>query len=503
MNNFINYLLESGVSLGALSMIYFMFLRKETFFKANRLFLLFSIVFSSVLPFFHLKIWEVGNSSKLVVSNYGAPNMLETITVNSSRLSSFLADWISTSNMLISGYLFVAIVMFLLIFFRIFQIFRIISKGQMVQKDGIKYVYINEDSSPYSFLDYLFVSNNLESKPGWEKMLAHESEHIRQGHTVDILILELVSIFQWFNPFYWLLRRIIKENHEYMADQAVLNKGVAIDLYKEILVTQFIGTQFSIANNFNSSLIKSRLKMMTKMKSSNKNKFRYLLGVLMACALFVVFACENKESISEDNVVENGMQLKSATDEQPLIIIGGEMATRDAMEKLDPQIIESISVLKDESKEPYVEKYGDIAKNGVIEITLKSGALDAKNNSVEEVAVVGYGIDGTEEMGEVFNIVEEMPQFPGGELALRKFIAERIKYPVYARTNGIQGKVYINFVVEKDGSVGRIKVVRSVDASLDAEAIRVIKSSPKWTPGKQRGENVAVSYTVPITFVLQ
>jgi protein TonB len=111
----------------------------------------------------------------------------------------------------------------------------------------------------------------------------------------------------------------------------------------------------------------------------------------------------------------------------------------------------------------------------------------------------------TEEVPEeqVFVIVEQMPSFPGGEDALRKFIANSIKYPVIAQENGIQGKVYVTFVVDRDGSVTQAKVARGVDPSLDKEALRVVNSLPKWVPGKQGGKPVKVSFTVPIYFVLQ
>ncbi len=108
-----------------------------------------------------------------------------------------------------------------------------------------------------------------------------------------------------------------------------------------------------------------------------------------------------------------------------------------------------------------------------------------------------------EDAAEVFYIVEDMPEFPGGEAALRAFIAQAIKYPVIAQENGIQGKVYVTFVVGKDGSVSNATIARGVDASLDKEALRVVNTLPKWKPGKQRGKPVNVSYTVPINFVLQ
>lgn len=504
MNSFLNYILESGVSLGMLSLVYFLFLRKETFYRANRLYLLFAVLFSSILPLLHLKIYGTGNVILANPTEDDAVNMLEMITVNASGFSHSLIDLISTSQLLLFAYFLGSGLTTILILFRIGQIVRVISKGKVVQKAGIKFVYIEGNSSPYSFLNYLFVSEELENNSGWEKMLTHESEHIRQGHTVDILLLEFISIFQWFNPFFWLLRRVIKENHEFMADRAVLDNGVTLDLYKKILVGQYIGQQFSMANNFNSSLIKTRLKMMTKIKSSKFARFRFLGAGIMAIALLLVFACENKDtSVVEPSADQQGVQIRSTTGGgQPLVLIDGEIADKDAMDKLDPNSIESVDVLK-ATNSAIIEKYGELAKNGVIKITLKYGATDAKKNTIDGVTAVAYGQKSSTNNDPVFQMVDKMPEFPGGELALRKYIARNIKYPVDASKEGIQGKVYVNFVVEKDGSVGRIRVVRGVDPLLDAEAIRVAKAMPSWTPGEQRGEKVAVAYTVPINFVLQ
>jgi protein TonB len=128
---------------------------------------------------------------------------------------------------------------------------------------------------------------------------------------------------------------------------------------------------------------------------------------------------------------------------------------------------------------------------------------EADDKTVIDVAPIIKQEEEKAEESQVFFIVEDMPEFPGGELALRKFIANAIKYPVIAQENGIQGKVYVNFVVDKDGSITNAKIARGVDPSLDKEALRVVNSLPKWKPGMQRGKPVKVSYTVPISFVLQ
>lgn len=138
-----------------------------------------------------------------------------------------------------------------------------------------------------------------------------------------------------------------------------------------------------------------------------------------------------------------------------------------------------------------------------IDEELEIDDTEADDKTVIEVAPIIQQEAEEEEESQVFFIVEDMPEFPGGELALRKFIANAIKYPVIAQENGISGKVYVNFVVDKDGSVTAAKVARGVDPSLDKEALRVVNSLPKWKPGMQRGKPVKVSYTVPISFVLQ
>ncbi|MHA7112209.1 energy transducer TonB [Sunxiuqinia elliptica] len=153
-----------------------------------------------------------------------------------------------------------------------------------------------------------------------------------------------------------------------------------------------------------------------------------------------------------------------------------------------PKVVEVLNIVEDDVE---------------IEDELEIQDTEADDETVIDVAPVIQEEEEEEEEGQVFFIVEDMPEFPGGELALRKFIANAIKYPVIAQENGIQGKVYVNFVVDKDGSVQNARIARGVDASLDKEALRVVNNLPKWKPGKQRGKPVRVSYTVPISFVLQ
>lgn len=158
---------------------------------------------------------------------------------------------------------------------------------------------------------------------------------------------------------------------------------------------------------------------------------------------------------------------------------------------------------------PKVVEVLNIVSNDVeIKEELKVEDTEADATTLIDVApiintAVAHDAEKEENEEPIFFIVEEMPEFPGGELALRKFIAESLVYPVIAQENGIQGKVYVNFVVGKDGRVSNAVVIRSVDPALDKEALRVINSLPRWKPGLQRGEPVRVSFSVPISFVLK
>jgi TonB family protein len=302
-------------------------------------------------------------------------------------------------------------------------------------------------------------------------MIEHEVEHVKQGHSLDVIILELLTVFQWFNPFMWMLNRAIRETHEFLADQAVLTNGVSRGEYKLLLLNQFVGDQLVIANNFNYSLIKKRIKMMSKIKSSKLAISKIVIGVLVAVALVIAFACEQKESVEIKTDQQDGITIISTIQDDGKIKIEG---SKEDMVKYK-------ALFSDSGFEFISDSLGNT-------FLIKKEIVQPKSLSADE---------------QIFFIVEEMPEYPGGEMALRQFIANSVKYPTDAQEKGIQGKVYVSFVVSKDGGVADAKIARGVNPSLDAEALRVVNALPKWMPGKQKGKAVNVSYTVPINFVLQ
>jgi len=464
MISVVNFIIESGVSLSLLALIYILFLRKETFFRTNRLFLLGSVLFSVVLPMLRLRVFapKPVMLSEITVTPYR--NMLESITVYGHGFAGQIEKTVLSAQMLIYIYLAGVVVLFGLFVFRITQILLKINNNRVEQGLGFKLVLLDNEAAPFSFLGYVFVSRNLLNDAGYSRMLAHELEHVRQGHSFDVIVLEILTAFQWFNPFIWLLRRAIRENHEFLADQAVLNSGTNRGEYKQLLLNQFIGGQLVIANNFNYSLIKNRIKMMSKIKSSKLATTKTVIGILVAVALIIAFACEQKESVKMEK-----QATLSISDEGKIQISG----SKETIEKLK-------SLTSDTGIDIMIDSLGN--------------AVMVKKARVNEQLIDGE---------QVFFVVEEKPEYPGGEQALRQYIATAVKYPDDAVKKGIQGKVYVTFVIGTDGNVRDAKIARGVDPSLDAEALRVVGNLNGWKPGKRKGIPVNVSYTVPINFKLE
>ncbi len=225
------------------------------------------------------------------------------------------------------------------------------------------------------------------------------------------------------------------------------------------------------------------LKKTPKADLENKKQLYFMIGLVFALGIVLV----GFEWTSKPDKANSLGSLSAVAVEEEIIPITREMEVKPPPPP-PPKVVEVLNIVDDDVK---------------IDDELEIEDSEADDKTLIDVAPVVAAKEEEEETAEVFFIVEDMPEFPGGEMALRAFIGNAIKYPVIAQENGIQGKVYVTFVVGKDGSVSNATIARGVDASLDKEALRVVNTLPKWKPGKQRGKPVNVSYTVPINFQLQ
>ena len=328
----------------------------------------------------------------------------------------------------------------------LFRIIRIIRHSeQYPQTDGTTIcVTGNASLTPFSWMHYI-VMNRSDYETSDAAILAHERGHIRLHHSWDLLLVDTLTALQWFNPAMWMLRSDLRAIHEYEADAAVLSQGINARQYQYLLITKAAGIGgYSLANGISHSTLKNRINMMLHTKSDRSR----LLKLLALLPIVGIALAVNAEKV--------------------------------------------VDVRYEESQKGIAEKKAETA--AAFTTTLKYDTIPGET----------FTAVGTFEpvQGDVFDVVEEMPQYPGGPQALFKFLGENVHYPEEAEKAGIQGRVIATFVVEKDGSISQPTVVKSVDPLLDAEAIRVISAMPNWKPGRQNGKVVRVKYTVPLSFNL-
>ena len=185
---------------------------------------------------------------------------------------------------------------------------------------------------------------------------------------------------------------------------------------------------------------------------------------------------------------------------EPLLVLNGKVATMEQVKALDQETIDHVNVRKDkESLEVYAKHFNADTSNGIIFVNTKDYIKNGGNKKVVSVQVKAKK---PQDVENIFDVVEQMPEFPGGMDEMMKYLSMNVRYPEAAKKAGLQGRVVVQFVVEADGSVSNAEVVRSVNEELDAEAVRVIEKMPKWKPGMQDGKAVRVRYNIPIAFRL-
>jgi TonB family protein len=503
MDYFINYIIEAGLSLGVFTFIYWFILRRETRFKATRFYLIFALLFSTLLPFLAIQIKTDATLQQETTAIITAQtNMLEAVTIYASGMPGKIGQALLSFDYSLLIYILGAFAAFFVIVAGFIQLFRMLSGNRVFHLKKAKLIVSSKEISPYSFFNYIFISDKLTKQDHWKSMVQHELEHVRQGHTFDVLFVDIMMIFQWFNPFYWIIRRMVRENHEFLADTGVLQKGqISVPNYKQLLLSQAIGGSPVITSNFFSvKTIKKRFKMITNNKNKKYAILRYTSGVVLALALTMMFACEKNEianSDIQDNVLYRGnVMTESELSEMQIEYIKVSDIDRLEALKLYPELKEELiadtySIVFDKNDRSQIEMMS--------KLELSEISVSAKNNGVAK-SKSGPTFEDCDE--QVFVIVENMPEYPGGKKVLREYLAKKIKYPQDAIDKGIEGMVYVTFVVGSDGSVKSPEIARGVDPLLDEEALRVVNSLPKWKPGQQRGQNVAVAYTVPIGFEL-
>lgn len=543
------YALKTGGCLAAFYLVFKLFMSRDTLHRLNRVVVLSVLLLSFVLPFCGLKIYREAAPLQAV-----AEPMADLATEALPPVEQPF-EW-----ELLLGVLFVAgaVVMLLRLAGSTLQLWRLVRRSPLRRLErGITLVESNHPQAPFSWFGYVVVGDEDLAENG-DAILAHETAHVRLGHSWDLLLFDVLGAMQWFNPALWLLRRDLKAIHEYEADRAVLEGGFDARDYQLLLIKKAAGERwYSVANSFNHSKLKNRITMMIQKQSSRWAAAKVLLllplvGVAMgAFAETVYVVSEDKDTTKNEIsqpaaaeslklrildqqgapiagvvVVKQGTGEGICTDKEGRGVLNVKSGDRLVCSMIGKESIDY--VVGEPSDEELTLTMGD-EEVEISEIKVTADAAAEPKHSEEE-AVPFMRVDDerkkeimaqhkremeqtiatskaekkqpkTDDKEEVFMIVEKMPTFEGGDInAFRRWVQMRVQYPTELREAGIGGRVVVSFTVEKDGSVSSVLTRRTPDTRLSEGVVELIKQSPKWEPGRQRGVAVRVSYTLPIDF---
>lgn len=440
------YLIKINVALMLLYGFYRLTVSRDTFFGLRRLTLWLIYAVALMVPAFNLEYWVRETPTMASMANVYADTFYPVAVVKAQ------APGLTWMDVLQGIYWAGVAVLSLRMVWQLFCIIRLAVISRKQEVEGITVHLLKGEGSPFSFFRWIFMYPSTQDGKQLHEVMVHECTHVSGLHSLDTLFSELFSIACWFNPFAWLMRQEVRMNLEYLADESVLSDGNARKSYQyHLLGLAYRQPKDSaqIANNFNLLPLKKRIKMMNKRRTSEIGKAKYLLFAPLAGALLMV---SNIESVARE--------------------IGEQV----------PEVAE-------------VQQKADQALNADVAVANPMAKAEAKTSDATAPA------DTTKNV--VYDVIETMPQFPGGQGVMMKYLAANIKYPASAVKAKKQGRVIVTFIVQKDGSVTHAKIAKSVDPELDAEALRIVKGMPKWTPGTQNGKPVSVRYTIPVKFSLQ
>ena len=446
MGVFFIYILKSSVCLVLFYLFFRLLLSKETFHRFNRMALLGVLFFSLLIPCIEVTTRHQVEVQQAVLSIEQLLLMAELEATPANVGAVQETPTISWVQIVLLVYL--AGILFLVCrnIYSLICLFRLVHSGKHEKLEkGVTLVVHNQEIAPFSWMKYIVISRKDLEENGRE-ILIHEMAHIHHRHSVDLLVADICIFFQWFNPGAWLLKQELQNIHEYEADETVINEGVNAKEYQLLLIKKAVGTRlYSMANSFNHSKLKKRITMMLKEKSNPWARLKYLYVLPLAAIAVTAFA---RPEISEK------MEEISAVKVNDLAEIVQEKVLQD-----------TVKVSKDEKKDALV-------------------VTGVKSKEEEEIVI--------------FEVVEQMPEYPGGMSALQKYLSEKTAgSPMKGKAGG---RVMVGFTVAETGKIKDVRVLQSDEASLNQEAERIVSEMPDWIPGKQRGRPVPVKYTVPIRF---
>jgi TonB family protein len=574
MNATLLYSLQTILSAGVFILTYRLFVRNSNAYNWNRFYLLATMIISLFLPHIDISGWFTVEKPIIFYGSLIDFNQAVIITPGQQVQNPF-----NLSELIMTSYWIVAVLLLLRFSWGIMRILEL-AKNDDYRKSGNLRLYPIQRKTTFSFFNYIFIQPEHWDKPVTDFIIRHERAHVEHLHSLDNILTELILVFGWFNPFYYVYRNDLHLLHECQADQVVINSGCDRSTYHQLLLNEVSGNlTYIIVNQFSYSLIKRRFKMISKNKQSRLAGFRILLAIPAAFALLLLFSftsLDKTTSLLKTKILQPTIQaVQSSIDEfqnqqqseskinpslNQQIDTARQNADRRENEKRGfpggylawKKYLETESKFPSEAAKPGVNSYIEVSfyvsENGKINnVKVGKGIDDASdkeairlinsmpkwtpfvrdgkpisslihldlnikpnptNANLPAIANfsgyskgLGYSGSSTEDDKPLL-LVEKNPDFKGGYEAMLKFLSDNIHYPEAAKTAGIQGTVFVQFVVSKTGAITNVKILRGIGNGCDEEAIRVVKAMPDWNPGENDGKAVPVMFQIPVKFQL-
>ncbi|NDW18010.1 M56 family peptidase [Dysgonomonas sp. 216] len=440
------YVLKVNMAIMLVYGFYYIFLRKDTFFNLKRAYFLGGITISLVYPFVIFDLPSSYSPSEIVQALVYQITLSPVEVVHNQQASQLFGvrQIISMVLLLVSVVLLIRLIIQCLSI--IYLVIKYNNRRQIISE--VEFFDLNDrEIAPFSFFKWIFINKEKHEPTELEEIVLHEKVHARQYHSMDVLICEMLCVLFWWNPMVWMLRKDLRLNLEYVVDNNILLNGIDAKQYQYHLVKLSFGKNTAVVNNFNVSQLKKRITMMNKERTIRSGVAKYIF-VFPAVFLLITANCIFTAC--------GGSDTTSMIEEQAVVKVTGGESKEGAESPVLPEI--------------------EATAKGETEADAEKQPLTA---------------------------VEKMPEFKGGQKELMMYIGNNLKYPEDAIKRNIEGRVIVRFVVTATGKVTDVKVVRSLDEACDAEAIRVVKAMPDWTPGMQDGKAVPVFFTLPIAYKLQ
>lgn len=477
------YLLKLNLALIVLFGFYKLMFSGDTFFALRRATLIGICLVAMLVPGLNCSYWINKSVGMVSMANEYAAIVLPAVTVTPGGGGSI--GWETTAMTI---YTMVACLFLLRFFWQLVSIVRLRNKCRTTDINGTKVYLLESDEGPFSFFNWIFINPTKHNRQETDEIMTHELAHCRQLHSIDVLFTELFAIVFWANPFVWLLKREVRLNLEYLADNNVLAGGTDSKKYQyHLLGLAYRKNVATISNNFNVLPLKKRIKMMNKKRTKRIAKVKYALYIPLAAALLVV---SNIETVARDiaNVAKAMPMAKASVKQEKMVDLSfSNKATVAVESRKNVQSTEAIERKDNKMEVQAANRNSEMSAQKVEETTEVANEESAEKGPKKSPK-------------KVYEYIENMPTFNGN---LNQWLLQNMKYPVEAMNKKEQGKVIVQFIVSENGEVSEPKIIRSVSPALDKEACRVVLAMPKWNPGKLKGKPVAVRYMLPITFRLQ